>query len=706
MGLLNEIATCRSLGYRSLADGARLYRMEKTGFSNAQSLRPLETSQRAAYFLLALYYIAQDQLRSITSSFMPHTFLQVCLDGAGRWNREGGGGVFTRTFLMLNMGGEVPPLNAEGAANILIENIMRSSEHLYTFRELMQVFKSQYTSYGKITHTILQDALNLLLRKREIIRINEGFMLYNQAAAIAGVQGFLIDQLPKVSDLQNLFDIAGNAIRSLFDNVDLYLIAEVPDADAEMKTVFGDNKSSHMEWKTERRGGVFRLLIEENARGKPNSLFIEDIANSDQVGEAGPIFPEALAAYQERFEKPDAVLFAAAPVMLSREGLGKVGAIGLKVHGWAGKGQGFNSVVYKGGDRAEAAARIEVDQAVEGLVLTIANQVARLAAQKPRKTLKELMPIVAASSQSLQIQQRSAAIVEFESDRYHPESHVMKLRRRNAQGKVVSIGFEIIVDPFRLLSGQEYKAQEIVNDMFRVFAAAWNPVVGSAGIDESKFRKFVEERYWKNAARLVAMRDELKKLCGFATLVRERVNTKDIIRLAGTVLDPVFQGMRLSVKLNRAMLCELWREGRNRPMPVCTYTGNPLVLGSLMGLEGVYPDPHQPDKRPTQKQIEIFRELAKRHFPDAEIDEEHFIVRGGLKTLGLGYDSEKIQWHRDQKVNKFFADHVNSKNGDLVFPIGFLTRRVLWRETIRDLFFKIFRMRISGGNRMTRRALI
>ena len=501
--------------------------------------------------------------------------------------------------------------------------------------------------------------------------------------------------------------VAGQAIGTLFDNVDLYLISDVPDENPEMRIVFGDEGSSHKTWQKELPRGVFRDLLEKSERGKPTSLYIEDISKSEYVGLNGPIFPHIVEGYQNRFEAPEAIFYAAAPVV---RGVGDsrrtVGAIGLKVHGWAKKGP--NSVVYTGGEQAPEAKRIEVDQAVEGLVLTIANQVARIAAQEPKKNLKELMPIVAASSQSLESQQRSTAIVPVGADRYHADSHTIKLRRSTANGAVVRLGLEIIKDPFRLFSSNSNKAKTIVNDMFKVFAAAWNPVVKEA-LDTETFRVFVDRRYWQNAARLVAVRalSGTKELCGFATLVREVVGVKKIIRLAGTVLDPSLQGMRLSVKLNRAMLYELWREGRKHPMLVCTYTGSPLVFGSLTGgLGSVYPDPHQPQKEPTAEQVAIFKELAHRHFPDAEIDEQHFIVRGGLKALGLGYDQTKMQLHHDPVVNDFFDKYVDSGDGDLVFPIGLLTRRVLRRETIKDILFRISRLRNRAIDWVMRRTLI
>jgi hypothetical protein len=271
------------------------------------------------------------------------------------------------------------------------------------------------------------------------------------------------------------------------------------------------------------------------------------------------------------------------------------------------------------------------------------------------------------------------------------------------------MGLSIINDPSKFFSGDPSTTRKILEDMLDAFFAAWKPVMqGGAQLDRASFMGFIKRRYWDNAVRFVAMQDldNPSRLGGFATLVREIVNAEGIIRLAGTVVTPAFQGMRLSVKLNRFLLYALWREGGKHPMTVCTYTGSPLVFGSLMGLEGVYPDPHQPDKEPSPAQVEIFKELARRHFPDAEIDEKYFIVRGGLKTLGLAYDSERIQLHRDPAVNRFFAEHVDSGNGDLVFPIGLLTQKVLRRETRKDFLFTLYKTWNRIVDALMRRTLI
>ncbi|MFA6549348.1 MAG: class I SAM-dependent methyltransferase [Candidatus Margulisiibacteriota bacterium] len=397
MELLTKV---RRLGYTQLAESARLHRMTSAGFSNAQGLRPMGETQRAAYFLLALYYIAHDQFlssTSLTSSFLPQTFLQVCLDGVD----EGGFGPKTlkpsigmQQLCMLGaMDGSAEPLTAEGAAHILIDSIMRSPDYCYSFSDLQTTFKKEYSAYGQVDAKTLKSALAILLREKEIIAMpdGQGFKRYNQVLEIKTVAHYLAEKLPTVTDLGRLFSLAGKAMKTLFDNVDLYLISEVPDADPEMKIVFGDEHSNHRAWSVEKKGGVFQTLLEKSERGKPESLSIENISSSDLVSANGPIFPDDIKAYGARFSWPDAVLFAAASVTrITSDSKQTVGAIGLKVHGWAKKDAGPNSVVYR--ERSSESEKMEVDQAIEGLVLTIANQVARLAALKPKKSLKDLLP--------------------------------------------------------------------------------------------------------------------------------------------------------------------------------------------------------------------------------------------------------------------------------------------------------------------------
>src|SRR3989339_1775567 len=111
-------------GYTRLAENARLLRVFRAGFNHAENLRPLTRNQRAAYFLLALYYIAQDQSHSITSSSMPHTFLQVCLEGGARGITARQGAARSQLYMLGVGDGAAAPLKAEGAAYILIDKIM------------------------------------------------------------------------------------------------------------------------------------------------------------------------------------------------------------------------------------------------------------------------------------------------------------------------------------------------------------------------------------------------------------------------------------------------------------------------------------------------------------------------------------------------------------------------------------------------------
>lgn len=272
-------------------------------------------------------------------------------------------------------------------------------------------------------------------------------------------------------------------------------------------------------------------------------------------------------------------------------------------------------------------------------------------------------------------------------DRYLPDSHLIWIRRKNLEGKIFKLSMEFLRRPYVPLQA---KSNEIVNDMFTVFAQAWEPVAGQK-LDPAVFKKYIFEKYWKRAEKLIILRNEENDVVGFASLTREIVNGKYVFCLAGTVLHPLVQGMRLSVDINKILLTEAWRQNAHLSggeITLVTRTASPRVVGSLLPLEGLTPNPlaGRGDKA-DPAMINIAEELTSRWTPEVEFDRTVSVARGAL-TKGVGglvYQPEELQPHRNQEVNKFCQDNLHYQDGDLFVFVGKFSRAVMLKILLKKL---------------------
>jgi len=285
--------------------------------------------------------------------------------------------------------------------------------------------------------------------------------------------------------------------------------------------------------------------------------------------------------------------------------------------------------------------------------------------------------------------------VKYDPSRYLPEGKPIKIKRKNALGQKISLKLELIKEPYRFLSE---RSDEIVEDLFRVFTEAWKPVIGRELDNTEFYKKYIFEKYFKKAEKLAVLRDENNKIVGFASMTREQVGKHQVFCLAGTVLLPAYQEMRLSVKLNQVLTVEAWGENKHKSggeIYVAARTANPRVVGAMSALKGYYPDPYHAGKEPTQEQREICQTLSRRWTPNVEFDGDKFISRAAL-TEGVGgllYDKDLMQLYHDRLVNEYCLERLDYKKGDLFLVIGKFSRRVL----IKTFFKSIYRSLQSMG---------
>jgi hypothetical protein len=284
-------------------------------------------------------------------------------------------------------------------------------------------------------------------------------------------------------------------------------------------------------------------------------------------------------------------------------------------------------------------------------------------------------------------QEAAASFPAVLPDRYLPESQLIYLRRRDADGHKKKLSLELIKDPYSHL---EQRKKEIVSALFKVFAKAWEPLVGEK-LDEAFFGNYIEDRYFRRAEKLAVLRNGGNEVVGFATMTRLMVNGQPVFYLAGTVMDPTVQGLRLSVKLNKMMIVEAWRQNAHfngGTITVASRSASARVVGALTSsLDDVFPNPYDRQTKPDAARLELLVQLAQLIEPGIEFDAEKQILRGAL-TKGVGgllYQKEDLQPYRDQRVNELCEGELDYGKGDLFLFSGQVSRWTIFRNFFKEL---------------------
>lgn len=572
-----------------------------------------------------------------------------------------------------------------------IMSLLASPEQTYQREEIIRRFNQDFGRRMRVRldGELYSHAIELLqVQKRIEICENGGIRFYNQGAAIMKVGEQLSQDLLGVNNLHELAETISKTTRGLFMNFDLYLR---DGASGEMLIITGNKDgSTYQNWTQMENNGVFHKMVKGRIRFK----YFRDIAGV--VDEEGPIFPHNIERYRQRYNEPRETIYIVESVA------GRKGGIAVKLNEWNSK----NSLLrdrYLYSENPEIS-RAMVNGALEGLVAAIADRVGRIISRYPDLTFKEIWEEEEVKRDvvpALRPEDWKVAITVMpdqeegkagpKENKYLPGSKLVRIERRDKQNAAVKLTLELIRDPSRYLAG---RAARIVEDMIRNFIEAWGQVAKT--LDRSVLAKYISDAYWRRAEKIVFLRGEgdRSETRGFAVLTRETVEDKTVFRMAGTNLDPVLQEMRLSVKLNSLMVSEAWRENAHLSggrIHLVTLSANPRVVGSTQVLANVFPNPHKPNVKPTEEQKKVFRALAKRWFPDCEVDEEHFIIRGALRRGlgGLVYQKEELQLYRDPKVNEYCLSLLNFENGDLFMVMGDYSRRVVFRIFIKGILRKL-----------------
>jgi|GEM_PF-4501409 len=274
------------------------------------------------------------------------------------------------------------------------------------------------------------------------------------------------------------------------------------------------------------------------------------------------------------------------------------------------------------------------------------------------------------------------------TDRYLNSSRLVQLRRTNAEGQKISLSIEFIKNPYIHLAEHN---DEVINELFAAFAAAWEPVVGRQ-LEADFYQKYIGEKYFRRAEKLAILRDPTNRIVGFAAMTKELVKGEPVFYLAGTVLHPAIQGLRFSVRLNRQLIVEAWRQNAHLTggrIMIATRTANPRVLGALASsIDDVYPNPYLPNRRPDSIRQSFNIALAEKVAAGIPFDAEKQVLRGAL-TRGVGgllYQRDDLQLYRDRRVNDLCFRELNYDAGDLFLISGYVSRLTIIKSWFKEQF--------------------
>ena len=158
------------------------------------------------------------------------------------------------------------------------------------------------------------------------------------------------------------------------------------------------------------------------------------------------------------------------------------------------------------------------------------------------------------------------------------------------------------------------------------------------------------------------------------------------------------------------MLYEALEENRDLHaggrIPVIVRTATPRLVGTITsGLEHPFPDPFNPERKPTEKQVHIARTLSQRWSPDTEFDaEERFHQRvielGGKGVAPLRHKNVKyyrINGSRRKQLSRKWPGRsynrrplTETANSMLKRGLGETLRgRTVWQQS-RHFYMKCF----------------
>ncbi|MBI5399319.1 hypothetical protein HZB07_01690 [Candidatus Saganbacteria bacterium] len=145
-----------------------------------------------------------------------------------------------------------------------------------------------------------------------------------------------------------------------------------------------------------------------------------------------------------------------------------------------------------------------------------------------------------------------------------------------------------------------------------------------------------------------------------------------------TIIDPELQSNFLAIYLQAKQGLNYMLDNNLEDTLVVLDTPNPRVAGVMIRfLADPFPDPHQPNKPPTDFQRNFALAIVAELYPQANFDPDQFVLRDWYHDLSaLLYRAEGVPRYRDPAVDAFFRQRlrVDQERGDKVIIIGSTSR--------------------------------
>ena len=147
-----------------------------------------------------------------------------------------------------------------------------------------------------------------------------------------------------------------------------------------------------------------------------------------------------------------------------------------------------------------------------------------------------------------------------------------------------------------------------------------------------------------------------------------------------TLMDPASQGLGISTFMQAKQADDFMTARHLTETRISLDSPNPVVIGTMTrSLRNPYPNPQQPDLRPTTTVRQIASAIVAELYPEADFNSKLFVIRDWyLHTPDLRYRAAKIPSYHDERVNAFCEARLRltQDRGDKMVVLGAVTKEM------------------------------
>lgn len=233
------------------------------------------------------------------------------------------------------------------------------------------------------------------------------------------------------------------------------------------------------------------------------------------------------------------------------------------------------------------------------------------------------------------------------------QTHIFRIYRHN-----IRLELDIYYQPMHKSNAEK---TELLRDIRNITKQAWED-----------FGDVIQQ--WFDWADILVMAKVDGQVVGFNACTYEQGDV--VLYLASFVL-PKYQAKEVSKFMQNIMIKKLllMRSAKRFFQPVWfTFrTQNPRVIHRVYKFNAA---PSVEGREPSETEVSIAKQVAKRFSPDCEFDERNFVIKKALKNKPDLLAEDKVFYSLNQKVNAFCDKHLQypKKEGHLFVCVG----RVNW----------------------------